>query len=126
VLDGEGILEGPAGAGGLDGRGWRERAGGSARAQDRCLDGDPLGRALDNGNVEAKPGTGHSRSPLNKHEQWLLDLVAAEPDLTLDDIRVRLSRVKKLKVGTTSIWRFFDRHEITFKKNSARRRAGSA
>jgi len=78
------------------------------------------------GNVEAKPGTGHSRSPLNKHEQWLLDLVAAEPDLTLDDIRVRLSRVKKLKVGTTSIWRFFDRHEITFKKNSARRRAGSA
>ena len=78
------------------------------------------------GTVEAKPGTGHSRSPLNKHELWLLDLVAAEPDLTLDDIRVRLSRVKKLEVGTTSIWRFFDRHEITFKKNSARRRAGSA
>ena len=78
------------------------------------------------GNVEAKPGTGHSRSPLNEHEQWLLDLVAAEPDLTLDDIRVRLNRVKRLKVGTTSIWRFFDRHEITFKKNSACGRAGSA
>lgn len=78
------------------------------------------------GSVEAKPGTGHCRSPLNKHEQWLLDLVAAEPDLTLDDIRVRLGRVKRLKVGTTSIWRFFDRHQITFKKNSARRRAGSA
>jgi transposase len=78
------------------------------------------------GNVEAKPGTGHSRSPLNKHEQWLLDLIAAEPDLTLDDIRVRLSRAKRLKVGTTSIWRFFDRHKITFKKNSARRRTGSA
>ena len=78
------------------------------------------------GSVEAKPGTGHCRSPLNKHEHWLLDLIAAEPDLTLDDIRVRLSRVKRLKVGTTSIWRFFDRHKITFKKNSARRRAGSA
>ena len=63
---------------------------------------------------------------LNKHEQWLLDLIAAEPDLTLDDIRVRLSRAKRLKVGTTSIWRFFDRHKITFKKNSARRRTGSA
>ena len=37
------------------------------------------------GSVEAKPGTGHSRSPLNKHEQWLLNLIAAEPDLTLDD-----------------------------------------
>jgi transposase len=74
----------------------------------------------------AKPGTGHSRSPLNKHEQWLLDLIAAEPDLTLDDIRLRLSGAKKLKVGTSSIWRFYDRHEITFKKNSARRRAGSS
>ena len=76
--------------------------------------------------VEAKPGTGHSRSPLNKHEQWLLDLIAAEPDLTLDDIRLRLSSTKKLKVGTSSIWRFYDRQEITFKKNSARRRAGSS
>jgi hypothetical protein len=28
------------------------------------------------GSVEAKPGTGHSRSPLNKHEQWLLDLIS--------------------------------------------------
>jgi transposase len=44
------------------------------------------------GSVEAKPGTGHSRSPLNKHEQWLLDLIAAEPDLTLDDIRLRSRR----------------------------------
>ena len=78
------------------------------------------------GSVEAKPGTGHSRSPLNKHQQWLLDLIAAEPDLTLDDIRLRLSGAKKLKVGTSSIWRFYDRQEITFKKNSARRRAGAA
>lgn len=78
------------------------------------------------GSVEAKPGTGHSRSPLNKHEQWLLDLIAAEPDLTLNDIRARLRGAKKLKVGTTSIWRFYDRHRITFKKNSARHRAGSS
>jgi hypothetical protein len=31
------------------------------------------------------PGTGHSRSPLEAHRQWLLDLVAAEPDLTLEE-----------------------------------------
>jgi hypothetical protein len=37
-------------------------------------------------------------------------------NLTLDDIRLRLSGAKKLKVGTSSIWRFYDRHEITFKK----------
>jgi len=72
------------------------------------------------------PGTGHSRSPLEAHEQWLLDLVAAEPDLTLEEIRARLRSEKKLKAGTTSIWRFYDRHAITFKKNSARRRTGSS
>ena len=76
------------------------------------------------GSVEAKPGTGHSRSPLEKHKQWLLALVAAEPDLTLEEIRARLRSVKKRKAGIGSIWRFYDRHRITFKKNSARRRAG--
>jgi hypothetical protein len=35
------------------------------------------------GSVDAKPGTGRSRSPLEKHKQWLLDLVATQPDLTL-------------------------------------------
>jgi transposase len=85
-----------------------------------------IARWTTTGSVAAKPGTGHCRSPLNKHEQWLLALIAAEPDLTLADIRARLSRTKKLKVGTTSIWRFFDRHKITFKKNAARRRTGSA
>ncbi|MEH2564763.1 helix-turn-helix domain-containing protein [Bradyrhizobium sp. AZCC 2289] len=42
------------------------------------------------GSVAALPGTGHSRSPLEAHRQWLLDLVAAEPDLTLEEIRARL------------------------------------
>ena len=78
------------------------------------------------GRIEAKPGTGHSRSPLKAHQQWLLDLVAAEPDLTLEEIRQRLRKEKKLKVATSSVWRFYDRHEITFKKSPARDRAGSA
>jgi transposase len=77
------------------------------------------------GSVDAKPGTGHCRSPLEQHKQWLVDLIAAEPDLTLEEIRVRLRSHKKQKVGIGSVWRFFDRHDITFKKNTARRRAGS-
>ena len=36
------------------------------------------------GSVEAKPGRGHTRSPLKRHERWLLELVATEPDLTLE------------------------------------------
>jgi transposase len=77
------------------------------------------------GSVAAKPGSGHSRSPLEQHKQWLLDLVAAEVDLTLKEIRARLRVEKKQKAGIGSIWRFYDRHNITFKKNSSRRRTGS-
>ena len=84
-----------------------------------------IDRWTSTGTVEAKPGTGHSKSPLKAHERWLLDLVSTEPDLTLDEIRVRLRREKKLEVATSSVWRFYERHEITFKKNSVRRRAGS-
>ena len=72
----------------------------------------------------AKPGTGHSRSPLKHHERWLLDLLARQPDLTLHEIRALLRCERKVKIGITSIWRFYERHMITFKKNSPRRRAG--
>jgi transposase len=76
------------------------------------------------GSVDAKPGTGHCRSPLEQHKQWLIDLTVAEPDLTLEEVRARLRSQKKQKAGIGSVWRFFDRHDITFKKNAARRRAG--
>ena len=75
-----------------------------------------IDRWTTSGSVEAKPGTGHTRSPLEKHRQWLLDLVAAQPDLTLDEIRARLRSEKKLKTATSSVWLFYERHEITFKK----------
>lgn len=85
-----------------------------------------LERWTTTGSVEAKPGTGHSRSPLKAHEAWLLELVAREPDLTLEEIRERLKREKKLDVATSSVWRFYDRNGITFKKSPARRRTGPA
>jgi transposase len=64
---------------------------------------------------------GTERAALRRNPaQWLLDLVAKEPDLTLEEIRDRLRREKKLAVATSSVWRFYDRHEITFKKSPAR------
>ena len=124
--DGEGILERSADTRGLD------RGGVRIREAERLLALVPstairwIDRWKRTGSVEAKPGTEHSRSPLDKHDQWLLDLIAAGSDLTLDDIRPRLIRENKLKVATSSIWRFYNRHGITFKKNSARGRAGSS
>jgi transposase len=106
-------------------------SGESAREAARLLDLGAstairwIARWTTTGSVAAKPGTGHTRSPLELHRQWLIDLVGAEPDLTLMEIRTRLAREKKLRAGTTSIWRFYERHAITFKKTPARRRAGS-
>ena len=95
--DGEGILEGSACAGGLDRGDRRERTGGGACARRQCLDRDPLDRPLDDDwKRRSQAGTGHTRSPLEKHRQWLLDLVAAQPDLTVEEIRVRLRSEKKL------------------------------
>ena len=64
-------------------------------------------------------------SPLEQHAAWLLGLIAEEPDLTLQDIRMLLLREKALSVGLGSVWRFYDRHGIRFRKKLARRRGPS-
>jgi transposase len=51
-------------------------------------------------------------------------LVRQEPDLILEEIQGRLLDVHQRKAGISSIWRFFDRHGISFKKKPARGRAG--
>jgi transposase len=83
-------------------------------------------RWRETGSVAAKSIKGQSRSPLKKHEEWLLDLVRREPDLTLEEIRRRLLEECGQKAGIGSVWRFFDRNGISFKKKRARSRAGSA
>lgn len=75
------------------------------------------------GSVAAKP-MGGKRSPLDAHKPWLLELIAAEPDLTLQEIRGRL-RARGIIVAASSVWRFCDRHDLTFKKKPARRRTGA-
>ena len=76
-----------------------------------------MDRWTNTGSVDAAPNTGHCRSPLEAHKQWLFDLVAAEPDLTLQEIRARLVSAKRLTVGKSSIDRFFTRHKVSHKKS---------
>jgi hypothetical protein len=45
--------------------------------------------------VEAKP-SGGSTSPLEEHSEWLLTLVAKQPDLTLKEI---LAAMAKQRIG---------------------------
>jgi transposase len=75
------------------------------------------------GSVAARPRGGGRRRVLDDHADWLLTLAADEPDLTLEEIRRRLA-AQGVVVGIASIWRFFDRHGLSFKKNRARHRAG--
>ena len=56
---------------------------------------------------------------------FLLAKVEETPDITLAELQALLKE-RDLSVGTGTVWRFFDRHGISFKKNRARRRAGSA
>src|SRR3954453_5683100 len=83
-------------------------------------------RWRETGSFEAKTNKGRSRSPLRKHEEWLLGLVKQEPDLTLEEIQRRLLSEHQHKAGIFSVWRVFDRHGISFKKKRSRGGAGSA
>jgi transposase len=82
------------------------------------------------GSVAAKP-SGGSTSPLEDHAEFLLALIAKRPDLTLDEI-VGMLENRGIACSRTAVWRFFDRRNISFKKNfvrggaTARRRSSGA
>ena len=75
------------------------------------------------GRCAAKP-RGGSTSPLEKHADFLLALIEVESDLTLDEV-VGAMREHKIPGSRTAVWRFFQRHKITFKKNLAGGRAAA-
>jgi transposase len=70
------------------------------------------------GSASAKT-SGGSTSPLDKHAEWLLALVADRPDITLEEVVTALHK-RRIRSSRTAVWRFFDRHDITVKKKSAR------
>lgn len=76
-----------------------------------------LQRFDETGSIAAKP-TGGSTSPLDEHADFLLGLIAERSDLTLDEV-VAAMRKRRIKGSRSAVWRFFDRHGISFKKKSA-------
>lgn len=67
---------------------------------------------------------GGSTSPLEEHAEFLLALIDGQPDLTLDEVICTMRR-HKIAGSRTAVWRFFQRHKITFKKSFARGGAGT-
>lgn len=78
------------------------------------------------GAIKPRPRGGRSRSPLEPHADWLLALNVAENDLTLVQIRQRLVDERSVATTEASLRRFFKRHRISVKKNTARQRADAA
>jgi transposase len=77
---------------------------------------------------DAKPrrqgGDRHSHR-IEVHADFILGLVAETPDITLAEIRDRLAEIGESVVVST-VWRFFDRRNITFKKRQRTQASRSA
>src|SRR5262249_19254611 len=75
------------------------------------------------GRCTAKP-RGGSVSPLEKHADFLLGLIARRPDLTLDEAVLAMHR-DKIPGSRSAMWRFFKHCNVTFKKKPATGGAGA-
>lgn len=69
---------------------------------------------------------GHRPSKLKPHRDWLLSLIAAQPDLTLCAICAKLLDVRDVKADTGMVSRFFIAEGISFKKKRSSHRTGQA
>jgi len=106
------------------------RSGASRREVAEHFDVSPstiinwMRRWRETGSVAAKP-SGGSVSRLDKYAKWFLNLIAAQPDLTLDEVVVA-KKAARIPGSRSAVARFFLRHGISFKKKPARRRAASS
>jgi transposase len=70
------------------------------------------------GSIVARP-SGGSVSPLEDHAAFLLELVTEQPDLTLEEIVAAMAKAG-IAGSRTAVWRFYERHSISFKTKSVR------
>src|SRR5271157_1488003 len=70
------------------------------------------------GEISRTPSGGDRRSGrIEAHRDYLLGLIRRSPDLTLLEIQERLIANCGERFAVSVLWRFFDRHEITFMDN---------
>ena len=73
----------------------------------------------------AQGGDNRSRR-IEAHAEEILALVEETPDMRLAEIATYLENEHGLRVSQSTVWHFFDRRDITFKKNRSRQRAAKA
>ena len=78
------------------------------------------------GTYAARPQGGDKRSErVEAYGEEILRLVAEKVDITLAEIADHLHHEHGERLASSTIWRFLDRHDQTFKKNRSRQRAGA-
>ena len=55
-------------------------------------------------------------SVLDAHGEFIFGLIEEAPDFTLEEIAERLAQDRAMKVVSTAVWKFLDRHDMTHKK----------
>ena len=79
------------------------------------------------GRATALPQGGDLRSHhIEAYRDVILAATEAEVDITLVELSELLRQEHGASFAPSTVWRFRDRHGLTFKKNSARHRAGAA
>jgi transposase len=55
-------------------------------------------------------------SVLDEHAEFIVALIEEAPDITLKEIAERLEEDRGMRVVSTAVWKFLDRHDLTHKK----------
>jgi transposase len=109
-------------AGGLSRRAAAERFGVSAASAVRSVHANNT-----TGSICAKPQGGDTRSHrVEAFRATILSAIEAQKDISLVELAELLRTKHGVSFAASTVWRFLDRHAMTFKKNSARSRAGTA
>ena len=78
------------------------------------------------GSVQPRRQGNQGGSQLDAHEAFLLDLVEETVDVTLAEIAERLEAEREVRVDPSTIWHFFRRRGVTYKKRPRMRASRSA
>lgn len=73
-------------------------------------------RYRDNGETTARKQGQPPGSKLDDHEAFILGLVEETPDISLEEIAERLLAERCVSAVPSTVWEFFNKRNITFKK----------
>ena len=83
-------------------------------------------RYRDHGETAARKQGKPAGSKLDDHEVFILDLVEETPDIALHEIAEQLASERGVSTCKATVWHFFEKRGITFKKRRHMRASSSA